>query len=74
MSPEHRYPTCFQFYINFGTWVGGSMIEVTTSSVASIFVAVIANKYLARLQRKQAARMAATASVDNECTEQPANA
>ncbi len=33
--------------------VGGSMIEITTSAVAGIIVAILANKYLDRLQRKQ---------------------
>ncbi len=34
--------------------VGGSMVEITTTAVAGIFVAILANKYLNRLQRKQA--------------------
>jgi hypothetical protein len=34
--------------------VGGSMVEITTSAAASVFVAILANKYLDRLQRKQA--------------------
>ena len=33
--------------------VGGQLVEVTTSAAASIIVAVLANKYLDRLQRKQ---------------------
>lgn len=33
--------------------VGGSMVEITVSAVASVFVAFMANKYLDRLQRKK---------------------
>jgi hypothetical protein len=54
--------------------VGGSMIEVTTSAVASLFVAMLANKYLDRLQRKQTGRAEATLAVDDEFTHQPASA
>lgn len=54
--------------------VGGSMIEVTTSAVASLFVAMIANKYLARLQQKKAGRAAAAVSVADECIQEPASA
>jgi hypothetical protein len=54
--------------------VGGSMIEVTTSAVASLFVAMMANKYLDRLQQKKAASAEATLAVDDECTQQPASA
>lgn len=35
--------------------VGGSLVEVTTSAVASIIVAYTANRYLDRMQRKQIA-------------------
>jgi hypothetical protein len=35
--------------------VGGSLVEVTGSAAASIFVAIVVNKYLERLQRKHAA-------------------
>lgn len=38
--------------------VGGQFVEVTASAAASIFVAILANKYLDRLQRKQALRPA----------------
>jgi hypothetical protein len=38
--------------------VGGSLVEMTSSAAASVFVAVLANKYLDRLQRKRAARPA----------------
>ncbi len=34
--------------------VGGSMVEITTSAVAGVFVALLANKYLDRLQQKEA--------------------
>lgn len=54
--------------------VGGSMMEVTTSAAASLFVAFLANKYLDRLQRKQAARTEALASLDDEWNERSANA
>jgi hypothetical protein len=33
--------------------VGGQLVEVTASAGASIVVALLANKYLARLQKKQ---------------------
>jgi len=34
--------------------VGGQLVEVTTSAAASVLVAIVVNKYLARLQQKQA--------------------
>ena len=37
--------------------VGGSLVDVTGSAVASVFVAVLANAYLSRLQGRQSARM-----------------
>jgi hypothetical protein len=38
--------------------VGGSLVEMTSSAAASAIVAIVANKYLNRLQRKRAVRLA----------------
>jgi hypothetical protein len=54
--------------------VGGSMIEVTTSAVASFVVALMANKYLERVQRKQMAEGTATGNAAEVWTEQSADA
>ena len=39
--------------------VGGSMVEITSSAAASVFAAMVANKYLDRLQRKKSAKVEA---------------
>jgi hypothetical protein len=54
--------------------VGGSMIEVTTSAVASFVVALIANKYLERVQRKHVVETALTGHAAEVWTEEPADA
>jgi hypothetical protein len=54
--------------------VGGSMVEVTSSAAASVFVALMANKYLGRLQRKHAAEAAVTGNPAEIWNEQSADA
>ena len=51
--------------------VGGSMIEVTTSAVASFLVALMANKYLESMQRKQVVEAVLTGLAAEEWTEEP---
>ena len=45
--------------------VGGSLVEVTSSAVASIIVAYAANRYLDRMQRKQIASVRARLAPQN---------
>jgi hypothetical protein len=53
--------------------VGGSMVEVTTSAVASFFVALMANKYLERTERRHVLEAAVT-DLEEAWTEQPLDA
>jgi hypothetical protein len=53
--------------------VGGSLMEVTTSAGASLAVAFIANKYLERLQNKQAALSALDEVAAGEWSDQSAS-